>query len=166
MLKHICNDPTLCKRCRRNARLRARYSTDSEYRAKRVAQSNARFVLSQETIERNRIRARERYHRLKNTPEFQEKERIQRRKRRPLMYRFPALPTASYVRGYWRMVILLLTQRDGWECWICHAMTTWKTVSIDHVIPRCIEPENDDPGNLRVAHRLCNSARGSNYRWQ
>ena len=60
-----------------------------------------------------------------------------------------------------------LAERDGPACWLCgdtvddgaHAGSPWAG-SVDHVVPRA-RGGGDEPGNLRLAHRRCNSARGS-----
>lgn len=57
-------------------------------------------------------------------------------------------------------------ERDGWTCQICAepvdpdapANSTWDA-TLDHIVPRSLGG-SDDPGNLRLAHRWCNSVRG------
>jgi 5-methylcytosine-specific restriction endonuclease McrA len=71
----------------------------------------------------------------------------------------PRKATRCGSKGYWRMIIGLLAERDGWICHICHALTTWETASIDHVIPHKIR-EDHSPQNLRIAHRRCNHKSG------
>ena len=96
---------------------------------------------------KNRAYARARYHRIKDDPAYKEQQRKRVRTSHQSL-------TTSHYR---KMTIGLLAQRDGWECWLCHTTTTWDTVSIAHVIPRFLAPDNHDPDNLRLAHRLCNS---------
>lgn len=56
--------------------------------------------------------------------------------------------------------------RDGWACQICleqvdytaDHLSDWYP-SLDHIVPRA-HGGSDDPGNLRTAHRWCNSVRG------
>lgn len=60
-----------------------------------------------------------------------------------------------------------LADRDGPACWLCcdtvdagaYAGSPWAG-SVDHVVPKA-RGGGDEPGNLRLAHRRCNSARGS-----
>jgi hypothetical protein len=60
-----------------------------------------------------------------------------------------------------------LAERDGSTCWLCGndvdprapAGSGWAG-SVDHVVPRARGGGNE-PGNLRLAHRSCNSRRGS-----
>ena len=60
-----------------------------------------------------------------------------------------------------------LAERDGPGCWLCGADVdpaaprgaSWAG-SVDHVVPRARGGGNE-PGNLRLAHRSCNSRRGS-----
>ena len=60
-----------------------------------------------------------------------------------------------------------LALRDGATCWLCgggvdataHTGSPWAG-SVDHVVPRA-RGGGDEPTNLRLAHRRCNSARGS-----
>lgn len=62
---------------------------------------------------------------------------------------------------------LAIYDRDGWECQICsrdvepalHPNHTF-AATLDHIIPRSLGG-SDDPENLRLAHRICNSARGN-----
>ena len=56
--------------------------------------------------------------------------------------------------------------RDGWSCQICmdpvdttlSPNDTW-AATLDHIVPRA-QGGTDDAGNLRLAHRWCNSVRG------
>lgn len=60
-----------------------------------------------------------------------------------------------------------LAERDGPTCWLCGNQvdpaapkgSPWAG-SVDHVVPRA-RGGGDDPGNCRLAHRVCNSQRGS-----
>lgn len=60
-----------------------------------------------------------------------------------------------------------LAERDGPTCWLCGngvdpaapAGSGWAG-SVDHVVPRA-RGGRSDPANLRLAHRTCNSRRGS-----
>lgn len=59
-----------------------------------------------------------------------------------------------------------LTERDGWTCWLCleaidpdAPQNHERAASIDHVKPRSQGGRNH-LGNLRLAHRGCNAARG------
>ena len=88
-------------------------------------------------------------------PQYQMRMREQERNR-PRKTR-PALNRATL---YWKMAVGLLAQRDGWLCQICPDDMTWADVSIDHIIPQAQE-KNHAPDNLRLAHRACNSRRGS-----
>lgn len=60
-----------------------------------------------------------------------------------------------------------LGDRDGWVCWICDndvdpraPVGSANAASIDHVVPRALGGTSE-PDNLRLAHRKCNSTRGS-----
>ena len=60
-----------------------------------------------------------------------------------------------------------LGQRDGWVCWLCGnavdpgaQVGSANAASMDHVLPRKHGGTTDD-ANLRLAHRRCNSRRGS-----
>jgi 5-methylcytosine-specific restriction endonuclease McrA len=66
-----------------------------------------------------------------------------------------------------RVTIRAVGQHAGWTCGICgHAIdprvphTAGDGPSVDHILPRCLGG-SDDPANLRLAHRRCNSARPS-----
>jgi hypothetical protein len=60
-----------------------------------------------------------------------------------------------------------LADRDGAVCWLCGndvdvaapAAAPWAG-SVDHVVPRA-RGGGHEPANLRLAHRTCNSRRGS-----
>lgn len=60
-----------------------------------------------------------------------------------------------------------LADRDGPRCWLCGndvdpgapRGSGWAG-SVDHVVPRACGG-GSEPGNLRLAHRSCNSRRGS-----
>lgn len=62
---------------------------------------------------------------------------------------------------------LEIYERDAWTCQICdravepalHPNHTF-AATLDHLIPRS-HGGSDDPENLRLAHRICNSARGN-----
>jgi hypothetical protein len=64
-------------------------------------------------------------------------------------------------------VVRRLAQRDGPACWLCGnnvdpsapAGSPWAG-SVDHVLPRA-RGGGSEPANLRLAHRSCNSRRGS-----
>lgn len=61
---------------------------------------------------------------------------------------------------------LAIYSRDGWTCQICTELvdptaptnSTWDA-TLDHIVPRT-KGGTDDPANLRLAHRWCNSVRG------
>lgn len=60
-----------------------------------------------------------------------------------------------------------LAERDGPSCWLCGNDVDPRAPrgsahagSVDHVVPRA-KGGRDDGGNLRLAHRQCNSRRGS-----
>lgn len=57
--------------------------------------------------------------------------------------------------------------RDGWVCGICSepvdpelSAPARRSASLDHIIPRS-HGGSDESGNLRLAHRKCNSDRGA-----
>jgi hypothetical protein len=60
-----------------------------------------------------------------------------------------------------------LARRDGWVCWLCDGAidpalprSLPGAASIDHVVPRS-RGGTSDLRNLRIAHRRCNTRRGS-----
>lgn len=65
-----------------------------------------------------------------------------------------------------RRVRLAIYERDAWTCQICHdpvdgnlpSQDNWSP-TLDHIVPRSAGG-SDDPVNLRLAHRWCNSVRG------
>ena len=62
---------------------------------------------------------------------------------------------------------LALYERDKWTCWLCAEQVDPSlhpndrmAATLDHVLPRSLSLFPDDsPQNLRLAHRVCNSAR-------
>jgi 5-methylcytosine-specific restriction endonuclease McrA len=99
-------------------------------------------------------------------------------------------PSASYClacrlkrkRAYWRrknarrqgaaivgrmLTIAELGERDGWRCHLCRRKVDRRLRSphprsptFDHLIP-ISDGGTDDPANLRLAHRFCNTSRGA-----
>ena len=80
------------------------------------------------------------------------------------------LPSASHITrksGHSKAVRDALVRRDGWNCQLCgepfrrpaplhpHELS----VEVDHVVPAS-KGGTDALGNLRLAHRKCNMARG------
>lgn len=64
------------------------------------------------------------------------------------------------------MKLAQLAERDEWICWVCEnevdpntSVGSASSGSIDHVIPKSLGGDSS-PGNLRLAHRKCNSGRG------
>ncbi len=65
-----------------------------------------------------------------------------------------------------RAARLAIYERDDWTCRIClepvdpdaPMRSTWDA-TLDHIVPRS-KGGIDDPANLRLAHRWCNSVRG------
>ncbi len=63
--------------------------------------------------------------------------------------------------------LLEVAERDGWVCWLCGGKVAaddgragpWAP-SVDHVVPKARGGGNA-AANLRLAHRRCNSRRGS-----
>ncbi len=60
-----------------------------------------------------------------------------------------------------------LADRDGPRCWLCGndvdpaaPRGSAQAGSVDHVVPRA-KGGGHEPDNLRLAHRICNSRRGS-----
>lgn len=58
-------------------------------------------------------------------------------------------------------------ERDGHTCQLCHQPVNMdlgpsdlRGATLDHIVPRSLGG-SDDPTNLRMAHRLCNSVRGA-----
>jgi hypothetical protein len=65
------------------------------------------------------------------------------------------------------MNVQQIGDRDGWVCWICENDVDPKAIvgsanaaSTDHVVPKALGGTNESD-NLRLAHRKCNSNRGS-----
>ena len=54
----------------------------------------------------------------------------------------------------------VLGERDGWRCHLCGRRVRRIEATADHLIPRS-HGGGDDPINLRLAHRSCNSSRGA-----
>ena len=62
---------------------------------------------------------------------------------------------------------LLVFERDGWVCQLCHEpldrgadpLSDWYP-SLDHIVPRS-KGGGHDPENLRATHRWCNAIRGA-----
>ena len=62
---------------------------------------------------------------------------------------------------------LTIYDRDNWTCGICcepvdpdlHSNDVWGA-TLDHIVPRSLGGP-DEPSNLRLAHRRCNSVRGA-----
>lgn len=131
----------------------------------------------------NRERALARHHRLKSTTEYQQQRQANDKKRRTHTCpnalpcracernkknrKYPDAPRRTFPpykkmsRLYWRIAVGLLVDRDGWACYLCHESMTWETVTIDHLIPQCIDPLNHHPANLRLAHRSCNASKSA-----
>lgn len=65
------------------------------------------------------------------------------------------------------MQVARLAERDGWTCWLCGGdidptatvSSPWRA-TIDHLVPRS-RGGGHEPANLRLAHRRCNTRRGS-----
>jgi 5-methylcytosine-specific restriction endonuclease McrA len=65
---------------------------------------------------------------------------------------------------------LVVGDRDGWVCWLCHqavqqglASTDSMHASLDHVVPRWLGGSND-VSNLRISHHKCNHERDAEER--
>jgi 5-methylcytosine-specific restriction endonuclease McrA len=66
-----------------------------------------------------------------------------------------------------KAVRLAIYKRDGWVCGVCSgevepglpASSPWQA-TLDHVVPRSLGG-SDDPENLRLVHRYCNSVRSN-----
>lgn len=65
------------------------------------------------------------------------------------------------------MSVAALGKRDGWRCGICRRKVNPKLPyqhrlagTRDHLVP-VAEGGDDSPANLRLAHRSCNSRRGT-----
>lgn len=85
------------------------------------------------------------------------------RRRRASALRRARLQRAGSKGGRSRWPALI--ERDGLECWLCHRpvdiAARWNAAvapTADHVIPLA-RGGSDDLGNLRLAHRSCNSRR-------
>jgi 5-methylcytosine-specific restriction endonuclease McrA len=55
-----------------------------------------------------------------------------------------------------------IVARDGAICALCGEGVTAEERSIDHIMPVALGG-SDDPENLQVAHRVCNSRKGARY---
>lgn len=60
-----------------------------------------------------------------------------------------------------------VAERDGWRCWVCGndvdpsgPAGSAHAASVDHVVPRALGGKTETD-NLRLAHRRCNTQRGS-----
>jgi 5-methylcytosine-specific restriction protein A len=58
----------------------------------------------------------------------------------------------------WKRVRAYVLARDHYTCWLCGRIGA---DTADHVIPLSKGGHPTDPGNLRAAHRSCNSRRGA-----
>lgn len=54
-------------------------------------------------------------------------------------------------------------ERDNWVCGICGKPVDRADASLDHIVPLSLGGTHE-PGNLRLAHLLCNSRRGDGIR--
>jgi 5-methylcytosine-specific restriction endonuclease McrA len=61
---------------------------------------------------------------------------------------------------------LAVHERDGWTCWLCQLPLDREVPrdhpaypSVDHLVPRSMGGPYEE-GNLRSAHRACNTIRG------
>lgn len=55
---------------------------------------------------------------------------------------------------------LEIAERDGWKCHICGKRVTKKDWSLDHLVPLS-KGGSHTPENVALAHRRCNSRRGT-----
>jgi hypothetical protein len=149
MLKHICNDPMSCPKCKRNAYLRNRYHTDPLYREQRKRTSLQQYANDETYRENTKVTSRRR-HRATYVPVPPRPPRP----RKPRRYGKNSNIRCTR-RIYKEMAISLLAERDGWLCCICQQPLDWLTVTIEHVIPYSIS-QSHAPNNLALAHRLCN----------
>jgi len=64
--------------------------------------------------------------------------------------------TMSRIRG-WKRISRMVLERDDYICALCgkDGATT-----VDHIVPRSMGGDHT-LGNLRAAHRVCNSRRGA-----
>lgn len=53
-----------------------------------------------------------------------------------------------------------IAERDGQLCYLCGKEVSVHEASFEHVVPLC-EGGSHTPENVRLAHRLCNSRKGS-----
>ena len=53
-----------------------------------------------------------------------------------------------------------IAERDGRICYLCGKEVSVHEASFEHVIPLC-DGGTHTPDNVRLAHRLCNSRKGS-----
>ena len=54
----------------------------------------------------------------------------------------------------------VIAEHDGWVCYLCGKEVSMHEASFEHVIPLC-DGGTHTPDNVRLAHRLCNSRKGS-----
>lgn len=59
-----------------------------------------------------------------------------------------------------RHLIAPIAERDGHCCHICQRLVATRDRSLDHLVPWS-QGGSDEPFNLRLAHRRCNSRRGA-----
>lgn len=91
---------------------------------------------------------------------------LQRRRYRDLNGYWPQMTGSAWIDPKLRHS---LYERDAWSCAICETPVDrdahWNddmAPSLDHIRPRSLGGTHD-AGNLRTAHRLCNSVRGAEY---
>lgn len=69
----------------------------------------------------------------------------------------------------WRLVRLMVLERDGYKCQIQAKHCTTDATQVDHIIPLERKGNRLDPDNLRAACAYCNSSRTANLadmRWK
>jgi hypothetical protein len=60
------------------------------------------------------------------------------------------------------LLIAMLKQRDGDNCYLCHTPLTPGGICIEHIIPLCHGGENE-PHNVALACPPCNTRKGNLY---
>ena len=140
----------LANREKDNAKARDRYAASPEYRE--------RLKVSSDKWKRaNREQVREAHRRRRREKPDQYMSYVHRRRARRLNNggAYTAEDVAQQIVGQ--------TDKHGdVRCWICGKPMPENDRTIDHFIPLFLGGTND-PGNIRIAHRHCNSKKGRKH---
>ena len=150
---------------REKARMRERYATDPEYRARERARGREyqkrpevvarRREYGREYRQRPEVRARKR----ERDREYRKQPRVREYERKRALARYHRKGGDGYQR--WRGTLLM---EQAFACALCGETITAKTAHVDHIVPVSKWPEGK-PGlnskkNLQAACPACNLRKG------